>query len=134
MITADQIAPIKYVAGRKVDLTLAQRQAIADQRNIDDVYAARQEKAEGFEAEAVKRIAAIEPAWNTRAAIETVAKVWPAIAAAAPAEHAKAMAIRDFAKTTARSEVDKLTDADAIRGLDETVGRPFGDSKAGWPN
>lgn len=129
--TIDDVAPIKMVAGGEVALSAAERQARADEWNVEDLVAARREKAEVFETEAIRRIAAIVPEWNSRDAIETVAKVWPAISATASADHTKAMEIRGFARTVLPAELDKLTDADAVRAVNETADQPI--LGHGWP-
>ena len=82
--------------------------------------------------EAVARIKAHVPDWDSIDKIKTVAGMWPSLQAGASVQMIAAKDVYLFVKNTALPKLNAMTDQAAIRAVDPTNADPFGDGTL-WP-
>jgi hypothetical protein len=95
---------------------------------------ARTRKREAFITEAIVRIAAQVPDWDTLDAIKTVAGLWTShLAANATPAQLVAKNIYLYVRDTVPAKLDAISDQAVLDAVDSTTADPFGDGTP-WPS
>lgn len=118
---------------KQVTLTASEETARLAESSAGALAGLRALRRQQFKAEALARIAAQVPDWDSIESIKTAAGMWPAIGGGATAAMLAAKDIYLYIRDTIPPKIAAVADQPGLDAIDPTAADPFGDGTP-WPS